>query len=131
MPRIESLEDRLVPVTINTGTLLVANVDAGNNSNPYQGIIGVDPSSGAQTQLFRLLPSDLGTSNTVWPSDVTEGSDGYLYVADVGANNAGGGIISSTVTVLKNPGGGGLAAICDDGLARHKCEILRYAAVPA
>src|SRR5690349_8482338 len=38
---------------------------------------------------------------------------------------------TSTVTVLRNQVGGGLAAICDDGTARHKCGILRYAAAPA
>jgi hypothetical protein len=39
--------------------------------------------------------------------------------------------LSSTVTVLKNPVGGGSAAIGGGWRARNKCGLLRYAAVPA
>ncbi len=38
---------------------------------------------------------------------------------------------SSTVTVLKNPAGGGSAAIGGGWRARNRCGLLRYAAVPA
>ena len=84
-PLLERLEDRVVP-SIMDGTILVTTgpspFASQNQSTFPTGIIGIDPSTGAQTAvssggLFSL------------PTYIAEGSDGQLYVTDLQALGTG------------------------------------------
>src|SRR5216684_3068864 len=78
--QLETLEDRVVP-SIADGMILVANSPLSGASAPA-GVVGVDPSTGAQSSvstggLFSL------------PETVRQGPNDQLYVADYSASETG------------------------------------------
>jgi sugar lactone lactonase YvrE len=84
-PQLEQLEDRLVP-SIPDGTLLVATAPSSFASTDQSefptGIIGVNPSTGAQA------PISLGGLFAL-PTYIAEGPDQQLYVTDLRAFGTG------------------------------------------
>jgi hypothetical protein len=86
-PLLERLEDRVVP-SIAAGTILVANFPSSLATPPLPptGIIGVNPSTGAQ------FPVSTGGQFSK-PTYICEAPNGQLYVSDFAAGASGTGAI--------------------------------------
>ncbi|HLJ93537.1 MAG TPA: hypothetical protein VKU02_10145, partial [Gemmataceae bacterium] len=96
-PQLETLEDRLVP-SVADGAVLVCSApsffSAQDQSSYPTGIIAVDPSTGEQAAvstggLFSL------------PTYIAEGSDGTLYVTDLGQLDSTGNPLPNTGSIIK------------------------------
>ena len=93
---VESLEDRVVLSSFPAnGTILVPNFHSGDDNNPnaVPDIIGVNPSTGAQTLIYQD-PGPNHNSPLVEPSGIVEDpTTGLLYVSDFAAGSKGLGAI--------------------------------------
>ena len=78
---LETLEDRVVLTIPYAGEILVANTDRPDLS----GVIGVDPSSGKQTQIS--VGGYFAENHDA--TNLCEGPDGTVYVTDVGETPSG------------------------------------------
>lgn len=78
-PELESLEGRLVP-SIADGTIVLVNLPGPANSP--SGVIGINPSTGAQTVISKDQQFSV-------PVDPREAHDGQLYVTDYSAYGTG------------------------------------------